>query len=139
MLNAQNWPQAGGPNGNFVLDDTSAPAAWSVALNQNIAWKKTLPELGQSSVTIWEDKLFFTIKKPVQADAVLSKDVIAYCCSAKDGTVLWKKEIAGIYPLKIGSTYGDSSGLPAVTNGEQVAFFNASGAIESFDMKGNRI
>ena len=138
-LFAQNWPQAGGPNGNFIIEDANAPSKWSVTLDQNIAWKKTLPELGQSSVTIWEDKLFFTINKPVQEDTVLAKDVVAYCCSAIDGSVLWTREITGIHLLKIGTSWGDSSGLPAVTNGEQVAFFNASGAIESFDMKGNRI
>ena len=134
-----NWPQAGGPHGNFVLSEANPPANWSVTRDKNIAWKKTLPELGQSSVTIWEDKLFFTINKPVEADTVLAKDVIAYCCSAVDGSILWTREIPGIYPLKIASSWGDSSGLPAVTNGKLVAFFNASGAIESFDMEGNRI
>jgi len=138
-LCAHNWPQAGGPKGTFIIPDESAPTSWSVALDKNIAWKKELPELGQSSVTIWEDKLFFTINKPVQEDTVLAKDVIAYCCSTKDGSTLWTREIPGIYPLKIASSWGDSSGLPAVTNGKQVAFFNASGVIESFDMKGNRI
>ena len=54
LTNAQNWPQAGGPNGTFIIDNANAPTKWSVALNQNIAWKTTLPELGQSSVTIWE-------------------------------------------------------------------------------------
>jgi len=139
LSNAQNWPQAGGPHGNFIIEDANAPSSWSVTLDRNIAWKKTLPELGQSSVTVWEDKLFFTINKPVEADTVLSKDVVAYCCSAIDGSTLWTREIPGIYPLKIASSWGDSSGLPAVTNGRQVAFFNASGAIESFDMEGNRI
>jgi|TARA_B110000467_G_scaffold164714_1_gene195219 outer membrane protein assembly factor BamB len=138
-LFAQNWPQAGGPNGDFIIENAKAPSSWSVTLDQNIAWKRTLPELGQSSVTIWEDKIFFTINKPVQEDTVLAKDVIAYCCSAVDGSVLWTREITGIHLLKIGTSWGDSSGLPAVTNGEQVAFFNASGAIESFDMEGNRI
>lgn len=134
-----NWPQASGPNGNFVIEDAKAPSSWSVALDQNIAWKQTLPELGQSSVAIWEDKLFFTINKPVQEDTVLAKDIIAYCCSAKDGSVLWTKEIKGIHNLKIGSSFGDSSGLPAVTDGNIVAFFNASGAIEGFDLYGNRL
>ncbi len=138
-LSAENWPQASGPNGTFVVSDAKAPSEWSVALDQNIAWKTTLPELGQSSVTIWKDKLFFTINKPVEADTVLAKDIVAYCCSAKDGSILWTREIPGIYPLKIASSWGDSSGLPAVTNGKLVAFFNGSGAIESFDMKGNRI
>lgn len=136
---AQNWPQASGPNGNFVVPDAQAPTSWSVTLDKNIAWKRPLPELGQSSVSVWGDRLFFAINKPVQADTVLSKDIIAYCCSIEDGSVLWKREISGIYPLKIASSWGDSSGLPPVTNGEQVAFFNASGVIESFDMDGKRI
>jgi len=136
---AQNWPQAGGPNGNFIIEDAQAPAQWSVALDENIAWKTPLPELGQSSVAIWEDKLFFTINKPVQEDTVLGKDIIAYCASAKDGSIIWTREIKGEYPLKIASSWGDSSGLPAVTDGKRVAFFNASGAIECFDMEGNRV
>ncbi|MDA0347332.1 MAG: PQQ-binding-like beta-propeller repeat protein [Verrucomicrobia bacterium] len=139
LLNGQNWPQAGGPNGTFIVESGNAPTQWSVALDQQIAWKVTLPELGQSSVTVWQDKLFFTINKPVREDTVLAKDVVAYCCSAVDGSILWTREIPGIYPLKIGTSWGDSSGLPAVTDGKQVAFFNASGAIESYDMKGNRI
>lgn len=139
LASARNWHQAGGPNGNFVFHKGRAPQEWSVTLNHNIAWKKKLPELGQSSVTIWEDKLFFTINKPVQEDTVLSKDVIAYCCSAKDGSTLWTREIPGIHPLKIAGSWGDSTGLPPVANGRRVAFFNASGAIESFDMEGNRI
>jgi len=139
LTNAQNWPQAGGPNGTFIIDDANAPIKWSVALNQNIAWKTELPELGQSSVTVWDDKIFFTINKPVEADTVLAKDIVAYCCSAVDGSILWTREIPGIYPLKIASSWGDSSGLPAVTDGKQVAFFNASGVIESFDMEGNRV
>lgn len=139
LTSAQNWPQAGGPNGNFIIEDAQAPTQWSVTLDQNIAWKAPLPELGQSSVTVWDDKLFFTINKPVQKDTVLAKDIVAYCTSAKDGSIIWTREIRGIYPLKIASSWGDSSGLPAVTDGKHVAFFNASGAIECFDMKGNRV
>lgn len=138
-LAAQNWHQAGGPDGTFVWKDGSAPSTWSVTLDHNIDWKITLPELGQSSVTAWEDKLFFTINKPVEEDTVLSKDIIAYCVSAKDGAVIWTRKINGTHLLKIGGSFGDSSGLPAVTNGNLVVFFNASGAIECFDLYGNPI
>ncbi|MBH54258.1 MAG: hypothetical protein CMI18_07915 [Opitutaceae bacterium] len=138
-LKAGNWPQAGGPNGNFTIENATVPKKWSAVLEQNIAWKKQLPELGQSSVTIWEDKLFFAINQPVLKDTVLGKDIIAYCISVEDGSTLWKREIIGTHPLKIGSTFGDSSGLPAVTNGNIVVFFNASGAIEGFDLFGNRL
>ena len=37
-----------------------------VTLDQNIAWKTTLPELGQSSVTVWDDRVYFSINKPVR-------------------------------------------------------------------------
>ncbi|HCR28496.1 MAG TPA: hypothetical protein DIV79_00580, partial [Opitutae bacterium] len=136
---AGNWPQAGGPNGNFIVPNAVAPTEWSVTLDQNIAWKTTLPELGQSSVTVWGDRVYFSINKPVEEDTVLAKDIVAYCCSAIDGSIIWRREIPGIYPLKIASSWGDSSGLPAVTDGKHVAFFNASGAIECFDKNGNRI
>lgn len=136
---AGNWPQAGGPNGDFIVPNAKAPTEWSVTIDQNIAWKKTLPELGQSSVTVWGDRLYFSINKPIDRDTVLAKDIVAYCCSTIDGSIIWKREIPGIYPLKIASSWGDSSGLPAVTDGKHVAFFNASGVIACFDENGNRI
>lgn len=139
LASSSNWPQASGPDGDFVVRNGQAPTSWSVTLDENIAWRTTLPELGQSSVAIWDDRVFFAINKPVKADTVLGRDIVAYCISAQDGSVLWTREIEGIYPLKIASSWGDSSGLSPVTNGEQVAFFNASGVIESFDMDGNRI
>ena len=33
--------------------------------NENIAWKKTSPEGGQSGIISWGEKLFFTINKPL--------------------------------------------------------------------------
>lgn len=139
LAEAENWPQASGPKGNFVVEDATAPDSWSVTLDRNIAWRLSLPELGQSSVTIWGDRIFFATNQPIQADATLGRNIVAYCCNAKDGSILWTRKIEGPYPLKIASSWGDSSGLAPVTNGSQVAFFNASGAIEGFDLDGNRI
>ena len=36
------WPQATGPAGDFVIEDQEAPDKWSVILDQNIAWRKSL-------------------------------------------------------------------------------------------------
>ena len=134
-----DWPQASGPNGSFAVEQGDAPAEWSVTLNKNIAWKKTLPELGQSSVTVSGDRIFFTTNKPVTEPTQFGKDIVAWCCDAEDGTTLWKRDIRGEYPLKIASSWGDSSGLAPVTDGERVAFFNGSGAIECFDFEGQQI
>ncbi len=136
---AQSWPQGSGPNGDFVLNSNDSPIQWSVVRNQNIAWKTELPELGQSSIVTWGDKLFFTINQPVDDDAKLGTDIVAYCCSARDGSVLWTRKISGKYPLKIASSFGDSSGPPPVTDGRRVCFFNSGGAIEAFDLSGKHL
>ncbi len=139
VLHAQNWPQGPGPNADFRVTDAQAPTTWSVVNNRNIAWRLTLPETGQSTVTVWGDRLFFTIMKPVDADAELGRDVIAYCCRARDGKVLWQREISGAHPLRLSGCFSDSSAPPAVTDGERVVFFNASGAIACFDFEGREL
>lgn len=137
--NAQNWPQGGGPNADFCVESAVAPTTWSVVNDQNIAWRRTLPETGQSTVTAWGDRLFFTILKPVDRDSQLGRNILAYCCRAKDGKVLWKREIRGEHPLRLSGCFSDSSAPPAVTDGERVVFFNASGTIACFDFKGREL
>ena len=134
---AEDWPQAGGPNANYVVPDGKAPVAWSVVGKQNIAWQKTLPETGQSTVTVAGGKLYFTCLEPVQQDSSLGSHLIAYCCDAKNGETIWERKIEGKYPLRLSGCFSDSSAPPAVTDGERVCFFNASGTIACFDLQGN--
>ena len=136
---SQNWPQGAGPNHDFIVPSADVPNEWSVIQNRNVLWRTELPELGQSSIVTWEDHLFFTINQAVEADASLGKDIVAYCCDANTGAILWTRPIAGRYDLKIASSFGDSSGPPPVTDGKQVCFFNAGGVIESFDFQGDRL
>ncbi|MFT5522671.1 MAG: hypothetical protein ACI9HK_000615 [Pirellulaceae bacterium] len=134
-----NWPQGNGPNGNYVVQDQAAATKWSVARGENVRWVKTLPETGQSTVTIWGDRIFFTTLKPVQADAELGQDVVAWCCKASDGEVIWQRKIAAKYPLRLSGCFSDSSSPPPVTDGNHVCFFNASGTIACFDLDGKQL
>ena len=136
VAQAEDWPQAAGPNANYVVQDGTAPTTWSVVNNTNIAWTKTLPETGQSTVTISGGKLYFTCLEPVEADSQLGSTLIAYCCDAKSGKTLWERKIEAKYPLKLSGCFSDSSAPPAVTDGERVCFFNASGTIACFDLNG---
>ncbi len=136
---AQNWPQGAGPNASFTVSEGSAPATWSVVNDENIAWRLTLPETGQCTVTIWGDRLFFTIMEPVQADSELGRNVIAHCCRTSDGKILWKRRIEGEHPLRLSGCFSDSSAPPPVTDGERVVFFNASGTIACFDFDGKEL
>lgn len=133
-----NWPQAAGPNNSFAVK-SSAPVSWSVVKQQNIAWKLTLPETGQSTPVIVDGKIFFTTLMPVQEDSTLGKDIVAWCVDANTGKVLWKRPLPGKHPLRLSGCFSDSSAPPAVCDGERVVFVNASGGITCFDLNGNPI
>ena len=130
------WPQGCGPNGNFTVSDDDAPMSWSVVGNKNIAWTKTLPETGQSTVTIWKDRIFFTTLREVDQDSTLGKDIVAWCCDAATGETIWTRKILAKHPLRLSGCFSDSSAPPPVTDGQRVVFFNASGRIACFDMQG---
>ena len=138
LLHARDWPQASGAGGNFQTPE-SGPTKWSVALDQNIAWKITLPETGQSTPVVSNGKVFFTTLKPFESDAEIGKDIIAWCCDASTGKVLWKKEIIGKHPLKLSGCFSDSSAPPAVTDGEHVVFTNASSGVACFTLDGEPV
>ncbi len=55
---ADNWPQPAGPHGNWATTGREPALHWSVTLNQNILWRTTLPEEGQSGIAVWETAFF---------------------------------------------------------------------------------
>ena len=124
---AADWP----------ISTAAAPPQWSVTLNQNIAWKITLPETGQNTPVVHGGKVFFSTMKNVEMDSTIGSDIVAWCCDAQSGKVLWQREIAGEHPLRLSGCFGDSTSPPAVCHGERVVFVNASGTVACFDLNGN--
>ena len=66
VANSENqWPMAGGPDGSWRLTTPiKVPTKWSVRTGENIKWRKTLPEGGQSGIAVWGDRIFLTINPP---------------------------------------------------------------------------
>ena len=135
-LCAGDWPQGAGTTGDFTSAQP-APTKWSVVNDDNIAWKLTLPETGQSTPVVSDGRVFFSTLKPVTEDFSLGKDIVAWCIDSRNGEVLWKRDIAGHHPLRLSGCFSDSSSPPAVCDGERVVFLNASGGIACFDLDGN--
>ena len=131
------WTQGPGPDSGFAVGNAEPPTAWSVVRNENVLWQKKLPETGQSTVVTSGSRIFFTTLKPVDEDSSLGSDVVAWCCDAKTGEAIWTREIPAKHPLRLSGCFSDSSSPPAVTDGERVCFFNASGRISCFDFDGN--
>jgi outer membrane protein assembly factor BamB len=136
LARAGDWPQGFGPSGDLRAADADAPTSWSVALGRNIAWKITLPETGQSTPVIVGHRVFLSTMKEVDRDSKLGSDIVAWCCDARTGAILWQRPIAGQYPLRISGCFSDSCTPPAVCDGQRVCFINASGTIACFDLDG---
>jgi outer membrane protein assembly factor BamB len=134
-LNAEGWPQGSGADGNFQ-STKPAPTEWSVALDQQIDWKLTLPETGQNTPVISNGKVFFSTYQPFENNTKIGKDITAWCCDANSGAVIWKRDIPAQYDLRLSGCFSDSTSPPAVSDGEHVVFVNASGAVECFTHEG---
>ena len=130
-----NWSQGQGDAGTLTSGEL-VPNTFSVETNKNIRWKRDLPETGQSAVTVFGNRLFFTTMKQVDADAELGTDIVAWCCNADTGEVIWNRPVKAEHPLRLSGCFSDSSSPPPVTDGRYVVFFNASGRITCFDMDG---
>ncbi len=139
-----NWPQPAGPNGDWmVTTDAKVPTDFSVTMDSNILWKSELPEGGQSGIAVWNDRIFLTVMKPIykieEGKGVKGSDVLALCIDAKDGRIIWQKELKGSVDSEYMYGFSDSSTPGPVTDGKHVWFYNASGNLSCFDFNGNLV
>ena len=137
---AGGWPQGAGGAGDFSSPE-NAPTAWSVVQDEGIKWRITLPETGQSTPVVAGGRVFFTTYEPVEADSEVGTDIVAWCCDASDGQVLWQRKISGRYELRLSGCFGDSTAPPAVCDisSQRVVFVNASGSVACFDFQGESV
>lgn len=140
----ENWPQAAGPNQNWTVTTTQqVPIKWSAEKNENIRWRVTLPETGQSGIAVWGDRLFLTTMKPLEQNAKqkLETDIVLYCISAANGEILWQQNLAGDPAAKSIYAYGfsNSSSPTPITDGKHVWFWNASGQMGCWTVQGQEV
>lgn len=126
-LTAANWPGWRG-DGNGVSAEKNLPVYWSA--DQGIAWKTPLPGEGNSSPVIWGDKVFLT------ASLEAGKKRLVLGLDAKDGKILWQRELPAARTPETYAKNGYASPTP-VTDGQRVyAFFDSPGAV-ALDLAGN--
>jgi len=140
----KNWSQSSGPNTNWKVETTQKfPYKFSVRSGKNILWTMDLPEVGQSGITIWEDKIFLTTMKPLfkklEEEHLQTNTINAICIDANRRTILWQKEIKGSIKSPYFYGFSDSTTPGPVTDGQYVWFFNASGKIVCFTIDGEQV
>lgn len=151
-VEAQDWPQFRGPNGNGVLEKLEHPLEWSDT--QNIAWSVELPGSGLASPVVHGDLVFLaaavganpsvsfregvsdmspkTPKAPVKFEVV--------CYSLKDGTTKWSKTILEKLPqFPIHGSNSYATETPATDGQRLYVYFAAVGVIAALDFDGNEL
>jgi hypothetical protein len=136
----KTWHQPAGPHGNWKVEGTP-PIEWSVVRDENILWRTSMPECGESNVTIWADRAFTTIHKPLESidEKNRVKDIIGYCLNADDGTVLWTVDLPGSVTISINGGFSDGTVFGPITDGKYVWFFNRCGSMGCYDFEGKQI
>jgi len=125
---ATDWPHWRGPYLNGSSDEKNLPSKWSI--NENIAWKVSLPGHGSATPVISNGKVF------VSSTDKDSSDLLALCFDASTGEELWCKKL-GESSRKVPR---NNPATPSpVTDGKRVYFMYGSGDLASLDYEGNVI
>ncbi|MFT5527371.1 MAG: outer membrane protein assembly factor BamB, partial [Pirellulaceae bacterium] len=133
---AADWNQAAGPNGNFVVAG-DGPIRFSATHNDNIVWRSSLPNTGQGTAIVSNDRVFVTSHAALEADTEMGSPVVGQCFDASTGKLLWERELRGSRVTDLSSLFSDNTAASPVADGTNVCFINVGGMIKCFDFDGN--
>jgi len=126
---AQNqWPCFRGPTGQGIAFAKDFPLKWSKT--KNIIWKAAIPGKGNSSPSVWDNRVFIT---SASTDGKI-RDL--FCFNRLNGELLWKRTAP--VPENIEKLYPKSSYANAtpITDGERVIVFFGNSGFLCYDMDG---
>lgn len=127
---AANWPTWRGPDGSAISRDTKIPVHWTAT--ENVKWKVALPDRGNSSPIIWEDRIFVT--QALEAE----KRRALICFDRKTGKQLWQSGTTYSENEQTHETNPYCSASP-VTDGERVIAWFGSAGIFCYDLQGKEL
>ncbi len=128
-LQAADWPQFRGPNGNGFSDETSVPTEIHVA--KNFAWKTDLPGEGLSSPIIIGDRVFVTC-----SGGLKQQRLYVICFNAADGKKIWERQFWATGRTMCHEKTSVAAPTPASDGRHVVAIFSSSDAV-CLDLDGN--
>jgi outer membrane protein assembly factor BamB len=118
---AANWPAWRGPQGSGVCSETQLPTRFGP--NENVTWKAPLPQAGNSTPIVWDDRVFVTC--PIDGGKIRS----LLCFDRRSGKELWRHEVAYPDPETLHRDNTFCAGSPT-TDGKLVyASFDSAGVV----------
>jgi outer membrane protein assembly factor BamB len=126
FVQADNWPQWRGPNGDGVSNETHLPTKWSAT--ENVAWTLTMPGMAGSTPIVWGERIFLTSED--------GNDLVLLCLSTQ-GKELWKRKL-GVGKFRARSDEGNLASATPSTDGKHVFAFVGSGELASYTLDGEK-
>jgi outer membrane protein assembly factor BamB len=140
---ASNWPGWRGPEGNGHSPDRDVPLRWNAT--ENVRWKVTLSDEGNSSPIVWGNRVFVTqaMDKVDWPPPGAGGPASAYrrgllCFDRANGTLLWHKEVVYKQKESTHPTNPFCSATP-VTDGERIIASFGSAGLVCYDFDGNEL
>jgi len=127
---ADNWPAWRGPTGMGITMEKNLPMRWSTT--ENVRWRTPLPERGNSTPIVWEDRVFIT-----QAIEAENRRTVM-CFDRTSGKQLWQSGVTYAEKEKTHATNPYCSGSP-VTDGERVIACFGSAGVYCYDFEGKEL
>lgn len=127
---AANWPAWRGPTHDGVTEETDLPLKWSAT--EQVKWKVSLPDRGNSTPVVWGEKLFLTQAVEREGKRML------LCLDKKTGDKLWEAVVTYREPELTHATNPYCSASPA-TDGTVVVVSHGSAGVYCYDMEGKEV
>jgi outer membrane protein assembly factor BamB len=127
---AENWPNWRGPEGIGVSNESNLPLTWSPT--ENVRWKVKLPERGNSTPIVWENRIFVTQAIEKEHRRTLM------CFDRAEGKLLW--QVGTTYEAKE-PTHPTNPFCAAspVTDGTRVVAWFGSAGVFCYDLQGKQL
>ncbi len=125
-----NWPRWRGPAADGHTRETGLPHRWS---KDAVVWKTPLPGRGNSSPTVWGNRIFLT------SALEQGRQRVVFCVDRNDGTILWQQTVWTGQPEPSHAMNGWASATCA-TDGQRVyAFFGRGGGLHCYTVEGTHL
>lgn len=127
---AANWSGWRGSEGTGITAEKDLPLKWTTT--ENVRWRVDLPERGNSSPIVWEDRVFVT-----QAVTTENRRTLM-CFDRANGKLLWQ---SGVTYTEREPTQRDNPFCSAtpVTDGERVIASFGSAGLYCYDFAGKEL
>jgi outer membrane protein assembly factor BamB len=127
---AANWPAWRGADGQGTSTEKNLPTRWSAT--ENIRWKISLPDRGNSTPVVWGDRVFVTQAIEEKGQRTLM------CFARRDGKLLWQKSVPYAVKEETHESNPYCSASPA-TDGERVIVTHGSAGVFCYDFAGQEL